>query len=75
MTRRDEKMTEQVLVRLKPSLAHVVDAWRSKQLDFQSRADALRRLAAMALASAGMNLTEPDESEDGKPKSKKGRKS
>lgn len=67
-------MSEQVLVRLKPSLGRVVDAWRRQQLDFPSRADAIRRLAAMALKSAGMSLAEPDESEGGKPKPRKGRK-
>lgn len=70
MDRKDEKMTEQVLVRLKPSLARVVDTWRRQQLDFPSRADAIRRLTAMALKTAGMQL--PDQSDE-EPKAKKKR--
>ena len=46
---KDEKMTEPVLVRLKPSMAQLVDAWRRDQVDLPTRAEALRRLAAMAL--------------------------
>ena len=42
-------MTEPVLVRLKPSMAQLVDAWRRDQVDLPTRAEALRRLAAMAL--------------------------
>jgi hypothetical protein len=46
---KDEKMTEPVLVRLKPSMAQLVDAWRRDQVDLPTRAEAIRRLAAMAL--------------------------
>jgi hypothetical protein len=46
---KDEKMTEPVLVRLKPSMAQLVDAWRRDQLDLPTCAEAIRRLAAMAL--------------------------
>jgi hypothetical protein len=46
---KDEKMTEPVLVRLKPSMAQLVDAWRREQIDLPTRAEAIRRLAAMAL--------------------------
>jgi hypothetical protein len=46
---KDEKMTEPVLVRLKPSMAQLVDAWRREQVDLPTRAEAIRRLAAMAL--------------------------
>jgi hypothetical protein len=42
-------MTEPVLVRLKPSMAQLVDAWRRDQVDLPTRAEAIRRLAAMAL--------------------------
>jgi hypothetical protein len=48
---KDEKMTEPVLVRLKPSMAQLVDAWRRDQVDLPTRAEAIRRLAAMALKS------------------------
>jgi hypothetical protein len=46
---KDEKMTEPVLVRLKPSMARLVDDWRRDQVDLPTRAEAIRRLAAMAL--------------------------
>lgn len=41
--------TEPVLVRLKPSMAQLLDAWRRDQVDLPTRAEALRRLAAMSL--------------------------
>ena len=46
---KDEKMTEPVLVRLKPTMAALVDAWRREQVDLPTRAEAIRRLAARAL--------------------------
>jgi hypothetical protein len=63
---KDEKMTEPVLVRLKPSMAQLVDAWRRDQVDLPTRAEAIRRLAAMALKS----LKDLEKSE--KPKGRKG---
>lgn len=63
MRRKDEKMTEPVLVRLKPSMAQLVDAWRRDQVDLPTRAEALRRLAAMALKAHG---TEVEKSGKGK---------
>ena len=45
-------MTEPVLVRLKPSMAKLLDEWRRDQVDIPTRAEALRRLAAMALKEA-----------------------
>ena len=68
-------MTEQVLVRLKPSLARVVDTWRRDQLDVPSRADAIRRLTAMALKAAGLHLPDPDQGNEEPKAKKKGRKS
>ena len=64
---KDEKMTEPVLVRLKPSMAQLLDAWRRDQVDLPTRAEAIRRLAAMALKTL-------KESEKPEPKAK-GRKS
>jgi hypothetical protein len=49
MTERDEKMSEQTLLRYTPSLGKLIDAWRKGQLDGPSRADAIRRLIAIAL--------------------------
>jgi len=60
-------MTEPVLVRLKPSMAQLLDAWRRDQVDLPTRAEAIRRLAAMALKTL-------KESEKPEPKAK-GRKS
>jgi hypothetical protein len=65
MTERDEKMTEQTLLRYTPSLAKLIDAWRSDQLDGPSRADAIRRLVSIALKAEGIGKAE---------KSAKGRK-
>lgn len=48
-------MTEPVLVRLKPSMAEAVDAWRREQIDLPTRAEAIRRLAAMALKAEGVD--------------------
>ena len=61
-------MTEQTLLKYKPSLAKLIDAWRRTQNDFPSRADAFRRLAGIALHGAGFRL--PDE-EGAEPKAKK----
>jgi hypothetical protein len=52
MRRKDEKMTEPVLVRLKPSMAQLIDDWRREQIDLPTRAEAIRRLAAIALKAA-----------------------
>jgi hypothetical protein len=46
---KDEKMTVATLVRMKPSMAQLVDAWRREEVDLPTRAEAIRRLAAMAL--------------------------
>lgn len=46
---RDEKMTIATLVRMPPSMARLVDDWRREQVDLPTRAEAIRRLAAMAL--------------------------
>ena len=54
---RDEKMTVATLVRMPPSMAALVDAWRRDQVDLPTRAEAIRRLAAMSLkaeSSGGM---------------------
>lgn len=64
-------MTEQTLLKYKPSLAKLIDAWRRTQNDFPSRADAFRRLAGMALHAEGFRL--PEDAED-EPKQRKGRK-
>jgi hypothetical protein len=53
MTERDEKMTEQTLLRYTPSLGALIDAWRDAQLDGPSRADAIRRLISIALKAEG----------------------
>jgi hypothetical protein len=75
MTRKDEKMTDQTLVRYTPSLGKVLDQWRMSQLDTPSRADALRRLAALALKDLGYKLPVPEKPEPGKAEPKtKGRK-
>jgi hypothetical protein len=49
----DEKMTEQTLLRYTPSLGKLIDVWRHNQLDTPSRADAMRRLLAIALKTEG----------------------
>jgi hypothetical protein len=55
MPRKDtEKMTDQILVRVPPSMTEAVDAWRREQHDLPTRAEALRRLAATALKAAGV---------------------
>jgi hypothetical protein len=72
---KDEKMTEQTLLKYKPSLAKLIDAWRRTQNDFPSRADAFRRLTAMALKSAGFQLPDQTEEEPKAKKPAKGRKS
>ena len=46
---RDEKMTVATLVRMPPSMAKLLDDWRRGQVDLPTRAEALRRLAALAL--------------------------
>ena len=68
MTERDEKMTEQTLLRYTPTLAKLIDAWRRQQADGPSRADAFRRLTAAALKAAGL---EPPPDSDAEPKAKK----
>lgn len=65
-------MTEQTLLKYRPSLAKLIDAWRRTQNDFPSRADAFRRLTGMALRAEGFRL--PDEVED-EPTAKKPAKS
>jgi hypothetical protein len=40
---------EPVLVRIQPAALDAIDAWRVKQTDVPSRAEALRRLTALAL--------------------------
>jgi hypothetical protein len=67
MGKDDEKMTEPVLVRLKPSMAKALDDWRREQLDLPTRAEAIRRLAAMALKAE----TAPERT-TAKPKGRKG---
>jgi hypothetical protein len=66
---KDEKMTEQTLLKYKPSLAKLIDAWRRTQNDFPSRADAFRRLTGAALHAAGFRL--PDEETAEEPKTRK----
>jgi hypothetical protein len=67
MRRKDEKMTEPVLVRLKPSMAHLIDAWRRDQIDLPTRAEAIRRLAAMALKAQGKEFEKSEKpAKDGK---------
>ena len=46
---KDEKMTVATLVRMKPSMAQLVDAWRRDQVDLPTRAEAIRRLTALQL--------------------------
>jgi hypothetical protein len=58
MTERDEKMTEQTLLRYTPSLGKLIDAWRREQLDGPSRADAMRRLLAIALRAESVEKGE-----------------
>jgi hypothetical protein len=72
--RKDEKMTEQSLVRFTPSLGKVLDEWRLSQLDTPTRADAIRRLAALALKDLGYVLPAVPEQEAkaGKGKGRKG---
>jgi hypothetical protein len=70
---KDEKMTEQTLLKYKPSLAKLIDAWRRTQNDFPSRADAFRRLTGMALHAAGFRLPEDEGGEMPKAE-RKGRK-
>jgi hypothetical protein len=66
MRRKDEKMTEPVLVRLKPSMAQLVDAWRREQIDLPTRAEAIRRLAAMALKAQGKDLEKSEKTSKGR---------
>jgi hypothetical protein len=68
MTERDEKMTEQTLLRYTPTLAKLIDAWRKQQADGPSRADAFRRLTALALKGEGF---QPDAAASEEPKAKK----
>jgi hypothetical protein len=58
MTERDEKMTEQTLLRYTPSLGKLIDAWRKEQLDGPSRADAIRRLLSIGLKAEGVQKPE-----------------
>jgi hypothetical protein len=69
--RKDEKMTEQSLVRFTPSLGKVLDDWRMSQLDTPTRADAIRRLAAQALKDLGYKLPAQEEAKAEKPKGRK----
>jgi hypothetical protein len=57
----DQKMTEQTLLRYTPALAKLIDAWRQSQLDTPSRADAMRRLIAIALRAEGVDKTQKKE--------------
>jgi hypothetical protein len=68
--RKDEKMTEQSLVRFTPSLGKVLDQWRLSQLDTPTRADAIRRLTAKALQDLGFALP-PQEDDKAKAKGRK----
>jgi hypothetical protein len=67
--RKGEKMSERALVRFKPSLGTLIDRWRHAQLDAPSRPDAIRRLTAIALKTAGFDLS--DDGGDAEPKAKK----
>jgi hypothetical protein len=46
---RSPQAGEPVLVRIQPAALDAIDAWRIKQADVPSRAEALRRLAVVAL--------------------------
>jgi hypothetical protein len=74
MTERDEKMTEQTLLRYTPTLGKLIDAWRRQQLDGPSRADAMRRLIGTALKAEGIKLPQGTDAEPKAEKPKKGRK-
>lgn len=63
-------MSEQTLLKYKPSLAKLIDAWRRAQNDFPSRADAFRRLTGKALQAEGFRL-QGDDVEAKKPRGKK----
>jgi len=69
---KDEKMTEQTLLKYKPSLAKLIDAWRRAQNDFPSRADAFRRLTGKALAAEGFRLESDDAKAEKPAKGRKG---
>ena len=63
-------MTEQTLLRYTPTLAKLIDAWRKRQADGPSRADAFRRLTAAALKTSGFEPP-PDSEAEPEPKAKK----
>jgi hypothetical protein len=42
-----------VMVRMREPLCSLIDQWRAQQIERPSRPEALRRLAALALAASG----------------------
>jgi hypothetical protein len=49
----EEEQSERFQMRVAPSFFRAIDEWRRKQPDLPSRAEAIRRLVELGLASKG----------------------